>query len=136
MSATTPPHRIHSGKTRSAPQMDVDVDPYAMGWVFACVHRVWVLHTLSGVGPPWKQEERTAKEPKTIIIVVYTHARTHARTHTWTPARTHARTHARTNARTHCSRRDSEFYDWRLQYPVCDDASLFVRLFVLGLTGL
>ena len=26
-------------------------------------------------------------------------------------------------------------YGWRLQYPVCD-ASLFVRLFVLGLTGL
>ncbi len=31
------------------------------GYVFACVHRVWVLQTMSGVGPPWRQKRENGE---------------------------------------------------------------------------
>ena len=40
------------------------------GWVFVFVHRVWVLQTLSGVGPPWRHRrengERTENKTTTM----------------------------------------------------------------------
>ena len=40
------------------------------GWVFACVHRVWALQTLTGVGSPWRHRrengERTENKTTTL----------------------------------------------------------------------